>query len=95
MVRRSHVGDIAFQMKTMQGTAHASECMQESTLVGQGLQLVRLHPVLVQQHVVVRGARGALDARVAVQVEVELGGVRNAPVHHRACATALESFCKQ
>jgi len=69
-----------------------------STGQGQGgrarelLQVVRAEAralrLLVEQHMVVRRARGALDARVAVEEEAELGGVHDRAVHHRACAAA-------
>ena len=38
-------------------------------------------PVVIPEHVVVGGPGGALDALVRAQVEVELGGVRDAHVH--------------
>ena len=48
------------------------------------LQLVGGVRGLVHQHVVVRGARGALDARVAVQEEAKLHRMHDRLVHHRA-----------
>ena len=50
-------------------------------LVGQLLQLVRAQAVVVPEAAVVARAGGALDALVRAQVEVELGGVRDAHVH--------------
>lgn len=58
--------------------------MRGSALVGEGLQLVGGQGVGVVQHVVVRGAAGALDARVAVQVEVVLHRVHDRAVHDGA-----------
>ena len=50
-------------------------------LVREALQLVRAEVVVVPQHVVVRRPRRALYALMAAQVEVELGGMRDAEVH--------------
>lgn len=54
-------------------------------VVGERLQLVGREPVLVRQHVVVRGPARALDARVAAQIVVPLAHVAHRRVHHRAC----------
>ena len=53
-------------------------------LIRQHLQLVGVEVIVVPQHVVVRRTRRALDAGVAAQVEVELGGVSDADVDRRA-----------
>ena len=53
--------------------------------VGQELQLLSTKLVLVQEHMVVAGAVGALNTGMAVQVEVELSGVADGPVHQSTC----------
>ena len=70
--------------------AHSNECLLEGKAgqgspVGKVLDLVGTHAVLVEQDVVVRGARGALDAGVRVEEEVEVARVRDHGVHHSAC----------
>ena len=53
-------------------------------IVGEGLQLVSGQVAVVPQHLVVTGPGGALDALVRDQVEVPLGGMVDALVHHGA-----------
>ena len=52
--------------------------------VGQGLQLVGGQVAVVPEDLVVAGPGGALDALVRDQVEVPLGGMVDALVHHGA-----------
>eukprot|EP00976_Prorocentrum_cordatum_P065308 1177855-Prorocentrum_minimum.AAC.4 len=52
--------------------------------VGEQLQRVGGEAVLVEEYAVVRGLVGALEAGVAVEVEVKVGAVTDAAVHHRA-----------
>lgn len=59
------------------------------------LQLVGGVGDLVDQDVVVRGARGALEAGVAVEEKVELHGVHNRPVHHRTWHSAEMHFLSE
>ena len=54
--------------------------------VGELLDLIRPHPVLVQQHIVARRAGGTLDAGMAVQEVVELMQVCDPCVHHCPCS---------
>ena len=53
-------------------------------IVGQGLQLVGGQVAVVPEDLVVAGPGGALDALVRDQVEVTLGGMVDALVHHGA-----------
>ena len=53
-------------------------------LIGERLQFVGREMIVVPQYVIVRGTRGALDARVTAQVEVKLGGMSDARVHRGA-----------
>ena len=64
-------------------TARAAH-VRVTQLIRQHLQLVGVEVIVVPQHVVVRRARRALDAGVAAQVEVELGGMSDADVDRRA-----------
>ena len=66
------------------GVGHCSgasrvEVTQE---VGENLQLVSGELTVVPQHLVVTGSAGALDPLVTQQVEVSLGGMVDALVHH-------------
>ena len=70
VVRRSRNGDAA-----------SAADVSVAQLVRQLLQLVRVEVVVVPEDVVVAGPGGALDALVAAQVEVELGGVGDPDVH--------------
>lgn len=60
-----------------------------SSLEGEALQLVGAELVLVVQHRIVRGAAGALDACMRVQVEVVQVRRHYAAVHHSACIGTL------
>ena len=60
-------------------TARASH-VRVAQLIGERLELVGREVVVVPEDVVVRGPAGALDAGVAAQVEVELGGMSDAGV---------------
>ena len=51
-------------------------------VVGEGLQIIRVEVAVVPEDVVVAGPGGALDALVRDQVEVTLGGMVDALVHH-------------
>ena len=53
--------------------------------VGEELQLLGTKLVLIQQDMVVAGSVGALNARMAVQVEVKLCGVADVTVHQSTC----------
>lgn len=65
---------------------HATVCSSVGGRARELLQLVGGVGGLVHEHVVVRGARSALDAGVAVQEEPELHRVHDRRVHHGACA---------
>ena len=66
-----------------------------SALVAKGLQVVRPELVLVQQHVVVRRAGGALQACVALQEEAVFCRMDHATVQHCACrmVTRRQATC--
>ena len=66
------------------GDAARAAHVRVTQLIRQHLQLVGVEVIVVPQHVVVRRARRALDAGVAAQVEVELGGMSDADVDRRA-----------
>ena len=53
-------------------------------VVGQGLQLISVMVRVVPEDLVVAGPGGALDGLVRDQVEVTLGGMVDALVHHGA-----------
>ena len=59
--------------------------------VRQRLDAVRREVVLVVQHRVVRRARRAEQARVRLEVEVELGRVRDDRVNHSACGAVAQA----
>jgi len=56
--------------------------VEVTQVVGENLQLVSGELTVVPQHLVVAGSAGALDALVTQQVEVALGGMVDALVHH-------------
>ena len=53
------------------------------------LHRVRIEPILVVQHTIVRGPRRALDPRMGLQEEVELERVHHPPVDDRARLAVL------
>ena len=85
--------------RIIQACRHLAVCLQPTAMItqaraGQGrlsspvgevLDLVSAHAVLVQQDVVACGARGALDAGVRVEEEVEVARVCDHAVHDSAC----------
>mmetsp|Transcript_14798 Transcript_14798/g.21808 ORF Transcript_14798/g.21808 Transcript_14798/m.21808 type:complete len:203 (+) Transcript_14798:212-820(+) len=62
----------------------SASCIVMAQPEGELVELVGPHAVLVQQHAVVGGLAGALDARVAAQVEVVLPGVAHPCINHSA-----------
>jgi hypothetical protein len=63
----------------------ATACLSTALPVRQDLQAVGGEAVLIEQHVVVRGPVGALDAGVAVEVEVEFIRVDDVAVDKDTC----------
>ena len=68
------------------GVGHCSGAsgVEVTQVVGEDLQLVSGELAVVPQHLVVTGSAGALDPLVTQQVEVSLGGMVDALVHHGA-----------
>lgn len=75
------------------GHGASAACVGVAQFVGKVLKFICRELVLIMDHVVVCGARGAQQASMTLKVKVELDGVSDTRIHDHAGLTVARAVC--